>query len=385
MRRFPLKGQRPGFTLVELLVVIAIIAVLIGLLLPAVQKAREAANRSRTQNNLRQIGLAALNFESQYKFLPRSGEHFVEETPGTWRKAQDFHNGLTLILPFIEQESAAADFDLKFAYNDPAVPNNKKAASTVINTFLSPTNPIANERVGGTRDADGYACADYAALPYVEFSGPMLSNGGFRECFLTGRAWPKANYKAYTDPGTGSISPKKLYQLDPTTSPDPLYGCPKISDCRDGTAVSIMFYEDVGRNDKMDGSGGSPNNYYDPFGGAGSTGGARSHWRWADPDGSSGQGQVINNNSGGSMTSIDPKANMFEQSRCPSWKAHDCGPNNEWFSFHGGGAHAVFGDGHVAFVRETITIGVIKALGTRSNSRDIESGENNVSLESAIE
>src|SRR6516225_739673 len=100
MERSSRSRKRRGFTLIELLVVIAIIAILVSLLLPAVQQAREAARRSQCQNNLHQLGLAIFNYESSYSRLPSSGASTNEQLRiRQWFPVSMF----TAILPFTDQ------------------------------------------------------------------------------------------------------------------------------------------------------------------------------------------------------------------------------------------------------------------------------------------
>ena len=136
------------------------------------------------------------------------------------------------------------------------------------------------------------------------------------------------------------------YQIDLTKwlQPDPLFGAATFGQIRDGTTHSLAFYEDVGRNETW-----AASRYYDPV-----TSGPRASWRWAEPDNASGISKVINNN----------KAPFGGPTSCP-WTNHDCGPNNEMFSFHPGGANALFMDGHVRFLRESLSPQIVRALVTR--------------------
>jgi len=129
--------RRVAFTLIELLVVIAIIAILIGLLLPAVQKVREAANRAKCQNHLKQIGLAIHNYESTNQFFPQGGTYAIGVTG-------DSFSMLAYILPYVEQDNLKNLINFAVSYSvQPQVTQQR------VSIYVCPSEINARPRVDG--------------------------------------------------------------------------------------------------------------------------------------------------------------------------------------------------------------------------------------------
>ena len=157
MRRVLTRSHRRGFTLIELLVVIAIIAILIGLLLPAVQKVREAAARMQCSNNLKQIGLALHNHESAYSYLPTAGA----QSAALGMTGQGFvvEGWAAQILPFIEQDNLSRFVVAQGPYQWQAA-LGKGPAEVQVKTFLCPSR--SNRQSVAASWGAVYALNDYA-------------------------------------------------------------------------------------------------------------------------------------------------------------------------------------------------------------------------------
>jgi len=190
--------SRGGFTLVELLVVIAIIGTLVGLLLPAVQQAREAGRRAGCTNITKQLGLACLNYESTRKRFPAANDRATVTTAG--------YSWIVHILPFIEEvnlytnlSSATSRFSTDYSATAGGTANQDTVLPQIICPSSTLTNPISGGTAGQSSLTNYKACAAAgltdAATSYLPCSTDNTGGG-----VLTKSAW-QSNMKANTSYG----------------------------------------------------------------------------------------------------------------------------------------------------------------------------------------
>ena len=344
-------SRRQAFTLIELLVVIAIIAVLIGLLVPAVQKVREAANRMSCTNNLKQLGMATANYESTNLTLPPARVDapagypvpaFGVAAPATGTLQ---HGPITFLLPYLEQEALFKQYNMGLTWSDPG---NATAIATIVKTVVCPSAPDAPQSRLDTGNPPGSTNAPRWSSAPTDYALANGVNGklGFAP-FSTIPPIPgydPTNGATDKNQYTGGILPSGTIPSFTTIMSPPFYGDigkKSLAGILDGTSNTVGFCEDAGR----------PFNYR--------TGNVKSSSRssgsgWADPDAE----YWVDGYSTDGATSLGP---------CTA----NCNNSNENFSFHTGGFNAVFLDGSVRFLKQSLTMAQVAAMISRAGGETV--------------
>ena len=304
--------HKKGFTLVELLVVIAIIGILVALLLPAVQAAREAARRTQCSNHLKQLGLGFLNYESAHKGLP----------PRRWQRADEGKTGWgTFLLPYIEETSLADQYQWEYNFYDP---ENKEVVETRLETFVCPSVDRDEPIICGSGDnlVNGW-------IDYLVPNGIRVPDNGFGASFPQ---WENSGnaHQALLDSTDTSV----LANGDAGRAPR------KLRQITDGLTHTLLVNETAGWPRHFQGN--EVEQIYESMG-------TRGCWAaWQSYVYSTSTRDGVTNAFSGDKASFSTMGDLA-----------DCGINCEnkfaVYSFHPGGAMIAFCDGSVRFVNESLS------------------------------
>ncbi|APW62478.1 DUF1559 domain-containing protein [Paludisphaera borealis] len=346
---------RTAFTLIELLVVISIIALLIGLLLPAVVAAREASRRAKCLNNLKQIALATLNYESAHASLP-FGRRTISITPFSpgYPTPCDFtpqlsHTVFAYIWPFLEGNNGYNAFNLTRPYNSRA---NFTSEAVRTDAYVCPS------------DTDYVPLTGADVIPFSQAS--YGSNNGLHEQYLMN--W--SNTGDIPDP-TG-----QYFQICNQVPGDGVFGtnwCHRLSSIVDGTSNTLLFGETSRFRDEPSGS----NFYTNLIGG----------W-WSGPN--QVPGTLNDLRITGGATAV-PKLNAPRDPGTavlydclgtalypPDWISVPSCQNygNMGFrSMHPGGANFALADGSVRFIKDGVSVAAYRAMATRAGSEVVSADQ----------
>ena len=327
------RSGRSAFTLIELLVVIAIIAILIGLLLPAVQKVREAAARMSCQNNMKQLGLAAHNYEGATGKIPPSLIVELGAAPGApgnpgYPYPGIVHSWAVNFLPYIEQGNVATGYDLKMPW---FAPGNQAVCQKQIKTFLCPSTPGGNTRTvsgsfkfGVNFPYSNLAVTDYATNSSINTNSITFFGypSGTTQASLYSAMQPQLRGAGIAALGATTTPPTVVLLSEPNT----------IVSITDGTSNTILLCESAGRPD-----------FY--IGGVKQTG-MNNDGGWGHHENDYGLDGAVS------------KTDRTSPGNC----VINCHNDNETYAFHTGGANHVFADGSVRFVRDSISPQTYAAL-----------------------